>query len=216
MQSSKRGIRTFSQPARTGGRVLIGASLIAAAAAAAAGCAAAPSPAAPRTAIRAAAPSTLLRTATPAVVPPASQQTGQQASQPTNQPTASFARTVLAPATVPPVSAECTVRLTFDADGNVSPLLCPGGGVNTVAWRQYAGGGVGGGPVTSSKVLGAGPFATPQQVFQAMCSDFAHVYRTRPLTESAELLAQAYYGWSFAGDNPLTDFENLGCVGPAA
>jgi hypothetical protein len=120
-------------------------------------------------------------------------------------------RAVLAPATVPPASNECALQVTFDADGNASPLLCSDGGVNTIAWLHYDKGAVGGQPVTFSKVLGLGPFASPAQVYQAMCSDYQNVYGTRPITESAEQLAQAYYGWKFAGDSPLADFENLGC-----
>lgn len=120
-------------------------------------------------------------------------------------------RTVLAPATVPPVSNECKVQLVYDADGNVSPLLCPNGGVNVQAWDQYTGNCASGQSQMCSKTLSLGPYASPTQVWQAMCSDYATLYRTNPLTISAEELAQAYYGWQFAGDNPAQDFQHLGC-----
>jgi hypothetical protein len=126
---------------------------------------------------------------------------------------AAGANTVLRPATVPPVSAECTQPLTHDADGNVQPLLCPSGGVNTAAWQVYASGSVGNGPVIWSRTLGLGPGATSTQVWQAMCTDYADMYGTKPLTESAETLAAAYYGWHFSTD-PATEFTTRGCPAP--
>lgn len=33
-----------------------------------------------------------------------------------------------AAAILPPVSNECTLQVAFDSDGNVSPLMCAGGG----------------------------------------------------------------------------------------
>ena len=119
---------------------------------------------------------------------------------------------ILAPATTAPVGNECTLQLIYDADGNVSPLLCPGGGVNVLAWQHYAEGAVGNGPERPSMVMELGPYASPPQVYQAMCSDYADIYGTNPLTISAEELAAAYYGWTFAGDDPVMDFEQ-GCPG---
>ncbi len=121
--------------------------------------------------------------------------------------------TVLPPASVPPASAECTLHLTHDADGNVQPLLCPDGGVNIAAWQVYASGSVDDGPVVWSKTLGLGPNATVTQVWQAMCTDYAHMYGTKPLTESAETLAAAYYGWHFT-TNPATELSKNGCPAP--
>jgi hypothetical protein len=57
--------------------------------------------------------------------------------------------------------------------------------------------------------LGEGP--TSIQVGQAMCWDWAHVYGTNPLTESAEHLAAAYYGWTFRGTDPVNSFDAQGC-----
>jgi hypothetical protein len=111
-------------------------------------------------------------------------------------------RIVLPPATVPPVKDECTEQLVYGADGNVSPLTCPGGGVNTAAWKQLA--------VNGTELLGLGLYATPTQVYQAVCHDYDTVYKTKPITESAEEIAQAYYQWKF-GVNPLSEFEQVGC-----
>ena len=105
---------------------------------------------------------------------------------------------VLPPATVAPVSAECTLALTHEADLNVKPLLCPNGGVNVSAWQWYEKGHVNGGPVTWSKTLSLGPEATASEVQQAMCADFVNVYGTNPLTISGGELAAAYYGWGSA------------------
>lgn len=116
---------------------------------------------------------------------------------------------VLTPATVPPVSAECTEQVTYDADGNVSPLTCANGGVNTVAWQNYAYGQTT--TLDGSELLRLGRYASPAQVYQAMCYDYADVYKTKPATESAEEIAQAYYGWKFAGGTPLQEFAQTGC-----
>ena len=127
------------------------------------------------------------------------------------------ARGILAPASVPPVSNECTIPLTHDADGNVTPLVCPGGGVNKPAWQQYARGhtctSTACGSTTWSKVMQLGPGATATEVFQAMCLDYKHIFGTNPLTVSAEQLANTYYGWQFVANNPVSTFEQKGCSG---
>ncbi|HEY6789797.1 MAG TPA: hypothetical protein VI365_21060 [Trebonia sp.] len=117
---------------------------------------------------------------------------------------------ILAPATVQPVSAECTEQVTYDADGNVSPLTCTNDGVNTIAWQDFADGQSGTTP-NGSELLRLGRYASPTQVYQAMCYDFTNVYKTKPITESAEEIAQAYYGWQFAGGSPVSEFEIDGC-----
>lgn len=124
-------------------------------------------------------------------------------------------RAVLAPATVPPVKNECLRALLRDADGNVQPLLCPNGGVNVNAWKQYARGWVGHPPLIWSKTMRLGRHPSAKDVFDAMCVDLARVYGTMPLTESAETLAAAYYGWHFSGSNPSQEFGNQPCPGGA-
>jgi hypothetical protein len=224
-QLPEAGPRTFRPPMRAGAKLLIAGACLVAVTGAAAGCAAAaPSQATSHLSRALGAPSRTDRGTTPAasVTPPgtpAPASAAPAAAAPAAPAPASAAPaaatssllTVLAPATVPPAGSECTLQLTNDADGNVTPLLCPGGGVNTNAWRHDARGFAGGQPVTWSKVLGLGPQASAQQVYQAMCSDYQNVYGTRPITESAEQLAQAYYGWTFAGNSPLAEFESLGC-----
>jgi hypothetical protein len=123
---------------------------------------------------------------------------------------------VLAPATVPPVTDECTIQLTHDADGNVKPLLCSGGGVNTLAWEHYDKGYVCTSSTTCtqktwSKLMQLGADASAAQVYQAMCSDYKDIFGTKPLTISAEELASAYYGWHFVGEGPVSNFEQKGC-----
>jgi len=134
----------------------------------------------------------------------ASPSTMASASTTTSSPTL---RTILAPATAPPVSDECTLQLTYDADGNVTPLLCPSGGVNVLAWQHYAGGSIGSESPRPTTVMELGPYASPPQVYQAMCSDYVNIFGTNPLTISAEELSASYYGWKFAGDDPVADFE---------
>lgn len=108
---------------------------------------------------------------------------------------------------MPPISSECTLPLTNDADGNVTPLLCATGGVNTSAWQHYASGRSG----VTPKLLTLGRDATSTQVFNAMCSDYTSIYKTYPLTISAEKLAQAYYGWSVNQSSLDSELTTLGC-----
>jgi hypothetical protein len=123
------------------------------------------------------------------------------------------ATAILAPATVLPVSAECSLPILKDADGNVTPLLCPDGGVNVRAWRVYARGHLSNGPPHWSKVMSLGRGATANQVFDAMCTDQLQVYDAGPITYSAEQLAAAYYGWRFRGNDPATEWGNRPCSG---
>ena len=124
--------------------------------------------------------------------------------------TPSSARATLLPASVAPVSDECALPLTTSADGNVSPLLCTGGGVNQLAWAHYAQGKVRNLPITASRTMGLGKGATAASVYAAMCSDYAKVYGTNPLTMSAEKLAAAYYGWTFT-DSRISQFLHQSC-----
>lgn len=117
-------------------------------------------------------------------------------------------RAVLWPARVPPVSNECTNPLMHDADGNVTPRLCPGGGVNVLAWPYYEGQ-----PNRWSETLRLGRYATTTQVWRAMCSDHATISGTNPLTISTENPAAAYYGWRFPQGDPVYYFVTRGCAG---
>jgi hypothetical protein len=154
------------------------------------------------------APATSPSTTAPANTVPANTVPANTGAQPSTGTPANLA--VLAPAAVQPVSAECTERVTYEADGNVTPLTCPNGGVNTIAWHVYAYGQSGTTP-DSSQLLSLGRYASPARVYQAMCYDDVNVYKTGALTERAEEIAQAYYGWQFAGGTPLQEFETDGC-----
>jgi hypothetical protein len=80
----------------------------------------------------------------------------------------------------------------------VVPLICPDGGVNVLAWQHYEKGAVGNGQIDWSQTMSLGPAATESQVVQAMCTDYARIWGTAPLTESSEELAAAYNGWPFS------------------
>jgi hypothetical protein len=101
---------------------------------------------------------------------------------------------ILAPASVPPVSAECNEAVQMSADGNASPLLCPNGGVNVSAWNNYTG--------SYGAILALGPSATESTVISTMCA----VSPPYPEIESAGILAGHYYGWSFADSTAISDF----------
>ena len=119
---------------------------------------------------------------------------------------------VLSPASLPPVSDECTLAVTEEADGNATPLLCPGGGVNILAWQHYQSGFVSGHPPAWSQTMALGATASADQVLQAMCTDRKDIYGTNPLTISAEHLAAVYYGWNFTTNNPASTFPTRSCT----
>jgi len=118
-------------------------------------------------------------------------------------PTGIGPRAVLAPATVPPVSDECTRVLIHDADGNVQPVACAGG-VNVNAWKYYASAG-------DSSLLALGRGATQAAIYQAMCHDYTDVYKTKAITGTVEEIAQDYYGWTVNASALQHELVNQGC-----
>ncbi len=100
--------------------------------------------------------------------------------------------TVLAPATVPPVYAECNVPVSDSTDGNLYPLLCPNGGVNIRAWDGYT-------RYIDGPLFELGRNADAAVVLAAMCQAYYHkpADATSVEVQSAEELAAAYYGWNF-------------------
>jgi hypothetical protein len=115
-------------------------------------------------------------------------------------PAVNSARQVLTPATYPPAVDECTQQLTFGADGDVGPISCPNGDLNVLAWQQMAAGN----PV----VMTLGPYATPSQVEEAVCTDMHN--STGPIATSTYQISALYYGWSF-GIDPTSVITSGGC-----
>ncbi len=97
---------------------------------------------------------------------------------------------VLAPATVPSVAKECSHPLTRTADGNVTPLTCPGGRLNVLAWHFYARLGKG--------LLSLGRHPSVREADTTFCSDMSVNHATGPEEVRVATLASQYYGWSFA------------------
>ncbi|HUY24364.1 MAG TPA: hypothetical protein VMV09_03540 [Candidatus Saccharimonadales bacterium] len=120
---------------------------------------------------------------------------------------------ILAPATVPSVPGVCSQRLTFGADGSVSPVICdtPPDAVNALAWNYLA--------QSYANVLAAGPNPSMGTINQMLCSDARTEWLKRGATRGsfgalrdvqattdgpffmqqgrAFLAATAYYGWHF-------------------
>ena len=133
----------------------------------------------------------------------ATQSSATTSAQPTSS-TGSNPLAVLAPATLPPVSDECTRALTHDADGNVQPISCTGG-VNVNAWKYYASSG-------DSSLLALGRGATQVAVYQAMCHDYTNVYKTKAIVGNVEEIAQDYYGWTVNASALQQELVNQGCA----
>jgi hypothetical protein len=114
---------------------------------------------------------------------------GTGTSSTASQTTAALTGQVLAPATTAPVVGECSMTLTYSADGGASPLFCPDGGINIPAWNWYS--------KAYRQLMGVGPDAVESDLIEMMCSDRQGTY---PTLESASKLAARYYGWKFASD----------------
>lgn len=84
---------------------------------------------------------------------------------------------------------ECSLALTHDADGNVTPLFCPDGGINTQAWFFLA--------PDSPALLSQGAVATPSSVAHAICTDIRVSHATAPPEYSMVELVARYYRWTF-------------------
>ncbi len=96
----------------------------------------------------------------------------------------------LAPATVPPVGAECATPIQHLSSGGVSPLTCSGGAVDVLAWyylQQYD---------PQVEALGAG--ATVTQVERAFCPPTRSAFLTAAEALEVYQISADYYGWHFA------------------
>jgi hypothetical protein len=92
------------------------------------------------------------------------------------------------PAKLPPVVGLCTVQLGQDQNGDVTPLFCSSGEINTLAWNHLAG--------EQLEVMALGPHPTHAAVITAIEQDLKA--RATPTEEcNAATLAAAYYGWNF-------------------
>jgi hypothetical protein len=100
-------------------------------------------------------------------------------------------RLILAPASIPPKTDECSAQLQIGADGTAGPVTCANGHLNTNAWQYYAG--------LNLSVMRLGPDALPPQVQSAMCSDLRQTgsRSTNPIESDAYQLSALYYGWRF-------------------
>jgi hypothetical protein len=104
----------------------------------------------------------------------------------------------LAPAKVPPVSAECSERLSFAADGTAAPVTCPNGGVNIRAWQWYA--------KIGNEITELTTGATPSDVHTTACDDTSNGVSGAE-EDDLYTMAAAYYGWHFSY-NPTRNLES--------
>lgn len=102
---------------------------------------------------------------------------------------------ILKPATVPSKIAECSQPLTYQSNGNPSPVQCADGGLNILAWNALA--------ALEPKVMGLGYTPSITQVKTDICIDGNAANQdsttaiSAPLEITAYQLAFLYYGWSF-------------------
>lgn len=103
---------------------------------------------------------------------------------------------ILKPATVPSKVAECSANLTYASDGNPSPLQCPNGDLNVLAWNSLS--------ALEPKVMKLGYNPSQTQVENAICKDgnAADVDSAptilAPIETSIYQISSLYYGWHFS------------------
>jgi hypothetical protein len=119
------------------------------------------------------------------------------------QPTPSTqSGTILSPANVPPKVGLCTKQVIIGADGNVGPISCSNGDLNSLAWQDLA--------KENLNVMALGSDALPDQVLRAMCSDVQSGGSTQVIEVSAYNISALYYGWKF-GVSPSQEFLDGDC-----
>ena len=109
----------------------------------------------------------------------------------------------LAPASEPPVQSECSVTVDVAPNGDISPLFCPDGGINVLAWQAYA--------KRNPSVMSLGRGATSSDVLAAMCNDLvSSVHASVNDEKNVEALAGRYNGWTFT----ISGFTAASCRSP--
>jgi len=112
-----------------------------------------------------------------------------------NQGSSSNLYKVLAPATVPPKVAECSMSVSYGSNGQPQPLTCPNGYINVTAWDSLA--------TIEPKVMSLGYNVSASQVESAICSDVNAADADSSATQSAAIetevyqISALYYGWNF-------------------
>ncbi len=103
---------------------------------------------------------------------------------------------ILKPASVPSKVAECSASLTYSSDGNPSPLQCPNGDLNVLAWNSLS--------ALEPQVMKLGYNPSQTQVENAICKDgnaaavdSAPVILA-PIETSIYQISSLYYGWHFS------------------
>lgn len=114
---------------------------------------------------------------------------------------------ILKPATVPSKTAECSQPLSYNSNGDPSPITCNNGELNVLDWQAMA--------ALEPKVMKLGYSPTVAQVEAAICLDGnaanadSNVYITGPLEANVYQISSLYYGWHFS-INPINLLDN-GC-----
>ena len=103
---------------------------------------------------------------------------------------------ILKPAIVPSKIIECSATLSYDSNGNPSPIQCSNGGLNILAWNALA--------ALEPTVMKLGYTPSAAQVQAAICIDGNAANQdstsaiSAPIETTAYQLASLYYNWSFS------------------
>lgn len=121
---------------------------------------------------------------------------------------ASNSYAVLAPATVPSKTAECSTPLTYNSNGTSGPLQCTNGDLNVLEWNALS--------ALEPKVMTLGYSPTIAQVQADLCSDASDSASDESVTDSNLIealtyqITAAYYGWTFS-PSPTSVLTNASC-----
>ncbi|MGA9775452.1 MAG: hypothetical protein WBU92_05975 [Candidatus Dormiibacterota bacterium] len=105
-------------------------------------------------------------------------------------------------ATAAPVVGECATALQHQLSGAVTPITCPDGSVNVLAWDyliQY-----------NYEVQALGPTPSLGELEGAFCSKYQVQATPEPVALDLYQIAAAYYGWHFSS-NPSTIVSGASC-----
>jgi hypothetical protein len=126
----------------------------------------------------------------------------------TSRTTSNNPYAVLAPATEPSKTAECSEPIVYGTNGSPSPLQCPNGQLNATAWNALS--------ALEPSVMSLGYSATESQVQAAICSDANAADEDSSASTSSAIeasiyqISKLYYAWSFSGD-PSAVLANGSC-----
>jgi hypothetical protein len=115
---------------------------------------------------------------------------------------------MLSPAAVPSKVPECSQALSYNSDGDSSPIQCADGSLNVLEWSALS--------ALEPSVMSLGYSPTVAQVESALCTDArdsdsdANTDSANAIEMTTYQISALYYGWNFSS-NPSVVLTNGTC-----